>query len=153
MVSGPKHLNVTDPSDSSGWWGELWPVGSIYLSVLSTNPGTLFGFGTWTAFATGRTLIGIDTNQTEFASSEQTGGEKTHVLTAAEMPIHTHVQNAHTHSLAFTSGTGLGALGADVVPGADVTGSTTAVNQNAGGDGAHNTLMPYIVIYAWKRTA
>lgn len=36
----------------------LYPVGSIYSSTVSTNPGTLFGFGTWVAYAAGRVLIG-----------------------------------------------------------------------------------------------
>lgn len=36
----------------------LYPVGSIYTATVATNPGTLFGFGTWTAFGAGRVLIG-----------------------------------------------------------------------------------------------
>src|SRR3990167_7209436 len=44
------------PGDISG----AWPVGSVFLSVVSTNPATLLGFGTWAAFAAGRMLVGLD---------------------------------------------------------------------------------------------
>lgn len=53
----------------------IYQVGSIYMSVNSTNPTNLFG-GTWVAWGAGRVPVGIDTSQTEFASVEKTGGEK-----------------------------------------------------------------------------
>jgi hypothetical protein len=36
----------------------LYPIGSIYCSTVATNPNTLFGFGTWVAFADARVMIG-----------------------------------------------------------------------------------------------
>jgi len=135
----------------------LFPVGAIYTSISATNPGTSLGFGTWAAFGAGKTLVGLDAGQAEFNVVEETGGEKTHTLSEAEMPVHTHVQNSHTHS--YSAG---GA--ADTFDGgpynynvinfaARTTGATTAVNQNAGSGSAHNNLQPYIVVYFWKRTA
>lgn len=84
---------ITAEADISG----AWPVGSVFLSVVSTNPATLLGFGTWSAFAAGRVLIGIDSGDTDFDVVEETGGAKTVALTSAEMPVHTHVQDAHGH--------------------------------------------------------
>jgi microcystin-dependent protein len=75
----------------------MYPVGSIYTSVVNTNPNTFFG-GTWISFATGRTLVGVDTGQTEFDTVEETGGAKTHTLTTNEMPSHTHTQDSHNHT-------------------------------------------------------
>lgn len=43
----------------------IYPVGAIYTSVSPTSPATLFG-GTWEAFADGRTLVGINGNDTEY---------------------------------------------------------------------------------------
>ena len=51
---------------------------------------TLLGFGTWTAFGTGRTIVGVDSSDTDFDAVRETGGSKTHTLTIAELPAHTH---------------------------------------------------------------
>jgi len=87
----------------------LFPIGSIYTAVVPTNPATLLGFGTWTAFGAGRVLVGIDPSQSEFDTVEKTGGAKTHTLTTAELASHTHTFTTggqsvdHTHTL--TTGT------------------------------------------------
>ena len=132
--------------------GDVYPVGSVYISIVSTNPATLLGVGTWSAFATGRTLVGIDAGQTEFDTVEETGGAKTHTLITAEMPshthtqdahthiqdAHTHVQNAHSHVQGVNSAAtgGLSGYTADTSTNTRVnsgysTSDTTAVNQNA----------------------
>ena len=52
----------------------LFPVGAIYTAVVSTNPATLIGFGTWTAFGAGRVMVGYDSSNALFDSAEETGG-------------------------------------------------------------------------------
>jgi microcystin-dependent protein len=84
-------------SQITDFLNKVYPVGSIYMSVVNTSPATLFG-GTWSAFGAGRTLVGFDVGQTEFNAAEKTGGAKTHVLIESEMPSHTHVQNSHNHT-------------------------------------------------------
>lgn len=119
----------------------LLPVGSVVTFGVSTNPATLFGFGTWTAIA-GKVVVGID-GTTEFLTLNQTGGEKTHTLTIPEMP-------AHTHDVPHV-GTSLGTVGGGSPQIYYDTGSVTSTS--TGGDGAHNNLQPYIVKYVWERTA
>lgn len=146
----------------------VYPVGSIYVSAISTNPSTLFGFGTWTAFGAGRMPVGFDASQTEFNTGLKTGGAKTHTLASAEMPSHTHTQNAHTHVQnahehnigqlwRITSGTAAYVYAVDgttpTQPATAVNQNATATNQNTGGGGAHNNLPPYITVYMWRRTA
>lgn len=127
--------------DVDGLLAISYPVGSIYISVVSTNPSVVFGFGTWVAFGAGRVLVGLDAGQTEFDTVEETGGAKTHTLTSTEMPAHTHTI---AHDADVNSG---GSVGTRVSP----SGSTTT--SSAGGGAAHNNLQPYIVVYMFKRTA
>jgi hypothetical protein len=149
---------VAAENPSSGDPSAAWPVGSVFTSVVATNPATLLGFGTWEAFAAGRVLVGFDSGQTEFDTALKTGGAKTHTLTVNEMPSHTHVQNAHSHSqsirntgTAGTAGTQGGSAANNATAG--VTGDATAVNQNTGGGAAHNNLQPFITVFFFQRTA
>ena len=57
--------------------GEMYPVGSIYLSVKNENPSTKFG-GTWVAWGSGRVPVGVNSSDSSFNSVEKTGGSKTH---------------------------------------------------------------------------
>lgn len=77
---------------------EAFPVGSVFISVVSTNPSTLLGYGTWQAFGAGRILIGLDSGDNDFNTDEETGGAKVHTLSIAELPSHTHIQDAHNHT-------------------------------------------------------
>ena len=70
---------------------KIYPVGSIYMSTVSTNPATLFGFGTWEAMPAGRVLLaqGKSSWGTTY-NAGSTGGEATHQLTVGELPTHNH---------------------------------------------------------------
>ena len=120
----------------------VYPIGSVYTSVVSTNPSTLFG-GNWEAFGAGRVMVGLDSGDTDFDTVEETGGFKTHTLTTAEMPAHTHAINGIENQ----SGTGSDG-------GGNSASSYPTVNTNStGGGGAHNNVQPYIVVYMFKRIA
>ncbi len=87
-----------------------WPVGSVFISVVSANPATLLGFGTWSAFATGRVLIGVDSGDASMDTAEETGGSKTHshavgTIAAGDHAAHTHGYSTvlnHTHTVNIT---------------------------------------------------
>ena len=121
-----------------------WPVGSIFISTLSSNPAGILRYGTWAAFGQGRVLVGFASGDPDFGTGGQTGGEKEHTLTEVEMPEHTHKELS-----VKTSGDGSsGSRGADVE-------SDNTVNQVSltGGGQPHNNLQPYIVVFMWLRTA
>lgn len=92
--------NVAQSTIGGGDISGAWPVGAVFISVVSTNPATLLGFGTWVAFGAGRMLVGLNGADTDFDVAEETGGSKTSSALIAHTHVqdaHTHVQNAHTH--------------------------------------------------------
>jgi len=122
----------------------VYPVGSIYTAIVATNPATLLGVGTWTAFGAGKVMVGIDASDTDFDTVEETGGAKTgaHTLTTSEIP-------SHTHTVA-QKGNGGSGYNLDYVQSGG-TASTGATG--GGGSHSHPIVQPYIVVYMWKRTA
>lgn len=86
-INPDENANVTLPQLSIL---DAYPVGSIYMSVVETNPAELFG-GTWEAIAPGRVLIGAgvsDFNITYIPGNK--GGSKSRTLTSSNIPKHTH---------------------------------------------------------------
>ena len=151
-ITGARNLTITGTlSAGSGLisLSDVYPVGSIYINAaVSTNPGTLLGFGTWVAFGAGRVPVGIDATQTEFDTAEETGGAKTHTLSISEIPAHTHNQGSHDSS----AGDG-GAYNTEFIRDhSDTANGPNVESSSTGGGGAHNNLQPYIVVYMWKRT-
>lgn len=150
---------------------KIYPVGSIYISTVSTNPSELFGFGTWEAMPAGRVLLAQGNVETEnythnFVAGE-TGGEFVHQLTVGEMPEHNHsastdVTGEHNHK--YQPGIDNGSNPTSMYhPGLSrLYNLTTLLSgnhthtitiDNTGSNTAHNNMMPYIVVYMWQRTA
>jgi len=130
----------------------IYPVGSIYFNMaVSTNPGTLLGFGTWLAYAEGRVLVGFQSSGTFDALDESLGAE-TVTLSTSEIPSHTH-----TASISSTTTTGdnnnQGAGGRPYMRIGSDNGGLTATTASTGGGGAHSNLQPSKTLYIWKRTA
>ena len=137
----------------------LFPVGAIYSATVSTNPGTLLGFGTWTAFGAGRVMIGAGTGGGATYTAGATGGSKdaivvshTHTATVTD-PGHLHTQTEYNQPGIGNSGGG----GARVSPVTANTGTATTgisvSNSTTGSSGTDANLPPYVVVYMWQRTA
>lgn len=152
---------------------KIYPVGSIYMSTVSTNPATLFGFGTWEAMPAGRVLLaqGKSSWGTTY-NAGSTGGEATHQLTVGELPSHNHTastnttgNHTHTHP-GWQMGEGIRHQdGCSAIPQRGDQGgysgtytfstagnhSHTITINSTGNNQSHNNLQPYISIYIWKR--
>ena len=139
----------------------IYPVGSVYINATnSTNPGTLLGFGTWTAFGAGRVPVGFDSTNALFDAAEETGGSADATLVS-----HTHTatvsDTGHTHTVLAASGgnNAQSGGGATAWGGGSVTSSTNSAlnvsvsNSTEGSSATNANYQPYITVYMWKRTA
>jgi hypothetical protein len=140
----------------------MFPVGSIYTNAsVSTNPATLLGFGTWTAFGTGRVLVGVDSGDTSFDTLGETGGSKDAIVVSH---THTATDSGHTHVYGpgstnntffqYSAGGGNSGITQPVGQSATTASSTANITVASTGSSATNAnLPPYITVYMWKRTA
>lgn len=172
-------LGHTDQSLSSIYIGKysvldlVYPVGSIYMSTVSTDPGTLFG-GTWVQIPVSRTLVSAgSSSQTSVYLVNEKGGATTTSYTPAgtnagtaisvdQMPSHGHktlYENSgggYSGGFKYVSGTNTGGL----------SGSTSLtssyVNPTGGGKTHTHTftgtkanidiMQPWYAVYMWRRT-
>lgn len=144
-VGGSKFINLSAIPSGAGKIPDanislslelIYPVGIVITLGVSTNPATLFGFGTWEAIA-GKVIVGIDGTQAEFDTLNETGGSKT---------------SAHTHTIPNnTQQTDVGWDG----NGAGSKYYTTISHNHGGTTGSDTTsvLQPYIVKYVWERVS
>ena len=142
----------------------LHPVGSIYINATdSTNPGTLLGFGTWTAFGAGRVPVGFNASNPLFDTAEETGGSAdaitvshTHTATTTITdPGHLHASGVQTSDNSYGTGSGNGTLtGTGINTGTATTGITASTTvSSTGSSGTNANYQPYITVFMWKRTA
>jgi len=97
-------FNIQRPRGAYAPAGQAFPIGSVFIAVVSTNPATLLGYGTWSAFGAGRVLVGLDAGDADFDTAEETGGAKTvassgSVAAPASHANHTHTGPSHQHNL------------------------------------------------------
>lgn len=137
--------NITVGGGGGLDFDDIYPVGSIYMSVNSANPSTLFG-GTWTQLQD--TFLYATSTTADTGTTAPTGqGEATHTLTTNEIPSHSH-QITAIHPLNNS---------ATASSSAHTTNwsnkyNTVSGTANTGGGQAHNNMPPYMKVYMWKRT-
>jgi microcystin-dependent protein len=90
----------------------------------------------------GRVIVGRAVGQVEFDGLGETGGAKTHTLSTAEIPSHTHQQTYNTGAIAPSGGSAVAGMAGS---GSGASANAQQVTLGAGGGGAHNNLQPYIV--------
>ncbi len=129
---------TTNTPSSSTILDIVYPVGSIYMSVSNTNPGSLFG-GTWEQIKDKFLLSAGDAY-----TAGATGGNATHALLEAELPSFSVEASATNQGSSYTDGylmTG----------GYNVT--STRYMMRTGTATPFSIMPPYLVVYVWKRNS
>ena len=149
---------------------KTYPIGSIYMSVNSTSPQSLFG-GTWQQLE--------DTFLYATSGTADTGYQATAGSKDAVVVSHSHTQNAHSHiagdnwdfivgekGVNWQSSGGKGSIAqsgnnhyaytssskSDMGQYHNTSNATPTINSN-GVDGTGKNMPPYMKVYMWKRTA
>lgn len=142
-VSGtlPLANGGTGQTTLAGLLNLVYPVGSVYINqAVSTNPGTLLGFGTWVAI-TDRVIIGVGAT---FTPAGATGGATTVTISQANLP-------SYNLSLTRYDANGSGLTG---VQGTTNGASPQTSSIASGGSGTAVSIMnPYYAAYIWYRSA
>ena len=145
-----------------------YPIGSIYMNATNaSNPSSLLGFGTWSAFGAGRMPVGFNSGDTLFDTAEETGGSKDAIVVS-----HTHTatsvvtDSGHLHGMDRFLGSlggnntayvgdnsGAGGTGSQNTQTASTGITVATTNSTTGSSGTNANLPPYITVYMWKRTA
>lgn len=180
--SSSKIEDVTPPDTKPTVQNSVaFPVGSVFLSVVSTNPFNLLGYGTWSQISQGQMLAGYKSADSDFGTVEGTGGSKVvNIAHTHNLPTLTHTNN-HTGGAVTSNTTGLtidshtvtatirGTGAGDVLTApashtiTDSGHGHSFTQPTAHGDHTGTTtsglsstqsiLNPFFVIYVWKRTA
>ena len=141
----------------------IYPVGSIYISTSSQNPGGnengigRFLPGTWQQWGTGRALYGVNDVTGDIMSAPQSyGGSRQFTLTTANLPAHAHTYNKSKLNVSLA---GSAAAPSKAAPGKSGKGVNSislgyeSANTGSVGSGTAVTFLPqYITAYFWKRT-
>ena len=148
-------IELKTPGGIKSFLDAVYPVGSIYMSVKATNPGTLFG-GTWVAWGKGRVPVGFNnSSDPNFGKSEQIGGALNQELRALIGATHSSTNRIGYCAESKVDGHNYlySIAGNDVVNNvtpSNINHSTLVLRDNGM---KPNTLQPFIVCYMWKRTA
>lgn len=177
LGSSPTHTH-SQYLNSSSIVDLIYPVGSIYMSVNSTSPQTLFG-GTWVQLED-TFLLGAGNTYT----AGSTGGSASHTLTTDELPAHTHGSETLTGSITIRAIDSVTSNNANLLQQNSgiitrsndsnvngyrssnsnyrtaqssqynqITVNATHEHDSVGNGDAFSTLPPYLTVYMWKRTA
>jgi microcystin-dependent protein len=95
---------------------------------------------------TGRVVVGIDADDASFDTLGGTGGSKTHALTEAEMPSHSHTYTRYNALYSFAQATGTPGI-----PNVMYNTSTQSAG-TAGSGSSHNNLQPYMAMLVCIKT-
>ena len=144
------------------------------------NPSEIMG-GSWERVSEGKTLVGVDEDDSSFNVSSKTGGSKSTTLTVSNLPKHTHsipalsgktsTNSNHSHwgdrtvyaiptftqKIGYVSGSygwmiaSSGVVLEEAGDHSHIVTTNTSTTGSSGSGSSFSNLQPYITVYMWKR--
>lgn len=133
-------LNSALTNSNKLLFDRIYPVNTIYISISSTNPSTMFG-GTWVSWGSGKFLVGVNTSSSYFNTVEKVGGSTDAVV----------INHAHTTTVKYATDGATGGTAARCVGSGTNKSTNIASTSFTGENGAGKNLPPYITCYMWRR--
>ena len=143
----------------------------IHIVGDNRNPNTIYGYGSWVAYAAGRVLVGAGTGtdsngvQRSF-SAGSSGGTYQEAISQSQLPSHQHghkdryyfenggvmssVPTANKETVGFVNG-GFGSRSSDNDN--NTFAFVNDVTEAVGGNQPVNNISPYITCYIWLRVS
>jgi hypothetical protein len=119
----------------------------------------LLGFGTWERIAQGKTLIGVDTEDSDFNTAGKTGGSKTHNHTSGTLVADMGAVDNKLNYIGYNATDAIKnrynrGISASAISEGDMNSKIVNHATTVSGNTANSSsLQPYITVYIWKRTA
>lgn len=134
-------------------------VGDLYTTTINENPSVRLGYGTWSRFAEGRTLVGFSSSTSNSTpewvkTPDSEFGEYTHKLTVEELPTFRAETPMERDGYRPTDNDWTW-TGNNTGHSADnVTDSSGLMKSRPiGGDQPHNNVQPSKIVFIWIRTS
>ena len=166
QVNGKINATGLGTNLASAIVNKIYPVGSIYMSVSSTEPSVLFG-GTWERMKGGFLYGAVNsvsnssiTGTSTGASSGSTGGPSTNVtgsttLTIDQIPAHSHTTFKKIGGV-YAAGTNRGGVDTNNTQSTGTTGGgkghTHTLSNHTHSLNSHTHAIPYMAVFVLKRT-
>lgn len=126
----------------------VYPIGSIYLSINSTNPSKWFG-GTWQQITSDAYLKIVTSN-----AGSLSGTTTDHKIPIESMPSHEHIIRNNYGYIDSSANTGTGYWGQKLSYTASGGTAVSSGYYRAIATGGGQAYYPYYYgVYVWKRTA
>ena len=139
-----KAVQLVDKNNNKCYAAPYWPIGSIFISVVNTNPSKWFG-GTWVSFGAGRVLVGVDASQSEFNAVNKTGGSKNF------QGIHLAQWKGNSNGQHFGLANDDGSYADRTLVAAGEYSANSKIRDETPMN--ISLLQPFITVYMWERTA
>lgn len=134
----PEMGNVQLSAEDLGLLDMVYPIGSIYMSMVDVSPASFLG-GSWARIE--NVFLLASSQDHPVTNDAQDGGSETVTLTVEQMPAHTHAVKFNVQDQ--SGGTGARRLNSD--------GSNQVSSGSAGGNKPHDNMPPYKAVYMWQR--
>lgn len=134
----------------------FWPVGTILATTNTTSPASYLG-GSWEAYASGRTLVGADDNDTDFTLNKQGGAKTVDVGSSTDLATGIRFNNQGGIHVDWGSNNAHGAIelnyGFEVLTKGGVDWNSKANGQGVKVYGNLPLMNPYVAVNYWRRVA